>query len=148
MTNNFQLGICEIYHPSLYGFTENSYPFIHNHIMIYLTIDNDDFFDSTHYDITHNLLYYYLYFNRRQTLINHPTVRNYHNITNNINNVKLDIIQIIELSGNELTACIKTIWLKLLQRKWRRILKEREYKILKLKNFRILRKREITGRNY
>jgi hypothetical protein len=144
--SKFTLGICEIFHPQLYGFTNNSYLHINNHFMVYTTITRADFLHMNYYDLMDNMLNINSYYNKRVSLVEHPIIRNYNNIINNENSVKIDIIEIIEMPGKEITACIKTIWLKLLQRRWKRIFHERKNKIQKLKNIRILRERETYGK--
>jgi len=150
--NKYCLGICEIFNPALHGITSNSDPNICSHYIVHYSVELDEFWDLSYEDCLENLLEYYHNFNyihRYESIVYHPIIRNYGHLLENIDDVngiiKLDIIEIIELSGNEQVACIKTIWLKLLQRKWKRIYKERKDKIHKLKNLRILMKREITG---
>jgi len=114
-----------------------------------MEIDLEDFWNKDYEDCLEDLLEYYheyFHYHQRESIIYHPIIRNYNHIIDNIDYLKLNIIQIIELPGFEQVACIKTIWLKLLQRKWKRIYKERKDKIKKLKNLYILRNREITGR--
>ena len=148
MNNKLCLGICEIFHPQLHGYTDKSDPNINGHYLIHTTIDLDEFFDSSYEDCLENLLDFYHerfgYYNR-MNYIEHPIIRNYNHILNNIENLNLEIIEVIELSGNEQCASIKTFWLKLLQRRWKRIYKESKNKIEKLKNYHILKNREITG---
>ena len=144
----FCLGICEIFHPKLHGWTINSSLYIDSHYIVHMEIDLADFWNKSYEDCLEDLLEYYHFnfnYNHRESIIYHPTIRNYNHILDNIDYLKLNIIQIIELSGQEQVACIKTIWLKLLQRKWKRMYKDRKIKIQKLKNLYILRKREITG---
>ena len=144
----FSLGICELFHPKLHGLTSNSSPYIQSHYIVHMKIDLVDFWNKDYEDCLEDLLEYYHHnfsHNRRESIIYHPIIRNYNHILDNIDYLKLNIIQIIELPGYEQVACIKTIWIKLLQRKWKRIYKDRKDKIQKLKNPRILMKREITG---
>lgn len=148
MTNKYSLGICELFNPYLHGYTSKSSPTINSHYLIHSEIELADFFDLSYEENVENLLeYYYNFFHyRRLTVISHPIIRNYHHIIDNVDIIKLDIIEIIELPGLEQVACIKTFWLKILQRKWKRIYKERKIKMQKLKKLHILRKREITGK--
>ena len=149
-TSSLQLGICEIFHPKLHGFTNNSSPNICTQYIIHHTFSLSEFWDMSYEECIEELLEYYhsnFYYYRRDTIIYHPVIRNYNHILNNVNHYKLDIIQLIELSGNEQVACIKTIWLKLLQRRWKKIYKERINKIKRLKNLYILQRREVTGQS-
>ena len=146
--NKFCLGICELFHPRLHGFSSNSTQNIESHYIVHMEINLVDFWNKSYEDCLEDLLEYYhhnFHHYRRESIIYHPIIRNYNHIFDNINYLKLNIIQITELPGHEHVACVKTIWLKLLQRKWKRIYKYRKNKIQKLKNLYILRKREITG---
>ena len=149
MSSKYVLGICEIFHPTIHGYNNNSFPNVVTHFLVHTIVDIKDFWDNSYDECLEDLLEFYnINYNvsLRESLIDHPTIRNYYHILSNVQNLKLDIIEVFELPGNEMCACIKTIWLKLLQRKWKRIYKERQDKILKLKNPHFLMKREITGK--
>ena len=148
MSSKYVLGICEIFHPTIHGYNSNSYPNVVNHFLLHTTIDLEDFWDNSYQDCLNDLLEFYnkdFNFSLRESLINHPTIRNYYHILYNVQHLNLDIIEVFELPGNETCACIKTIWLKLLQRKWKRIYKERQDKIKKYNNYHFLMKRQING---
>ena len=147
-SKKYELGICEIFNPNIHGLTDLSSPNINSHYLIHSTIELDEFWDSSYEDCLENLLefyYHHFHYHKRITLIEHPIINNYNHILYNINHIKLDIIESIELPGNEQVACIKTFWLKLLQRKWKKIYKNRQIKMQKLKNIHNLMKREIIG---
>ena len=54
----------------------------------------------------------------------------------------MDIIEIIELDTGEFVACIKTPFIKIIQRKWKNIYKN----IQERKNFHLIKYREINGK--
>jgi hypothetical protein len=146
MQNKYLLGVCEIFHPNIHGFTNNSYPYIQTHFMVISIIHKYDFFHmSINSYQDHIQKYYNMNLNK---LLNHPFIRNYYNIISNINNIKLNIIEIIEMSGYEYSAIIKTFWLKILQRKWKNIYKNKILKLKKMKNIKYILNREITTKNY
>lgn len=148
MRNKYNLGVCEIFHTNIHGFTNNSYKYIHGHYMILSIIHKSDFYTMCIRDCIHdyiNSVYRYYNINNHK-LIHHPNIRNYNNIISNKNNIKLNIIQIINLSTNENIAIIKTFWLKILQRKFKKKYKNRLIKLEKMKNIRYLIQREILGK--
>ena len=76
----------------------------------------------------------------------HPTIRNYNNIIKDKNYIKLDIVYIDKLAGDETVGYIKTFWIKLIQRRWKKIYKQRQ-DILKQRMLpKSIREREITGK--
>lgn len=142
MQNRYNLGICEIYHKNIHGYREKSNLYIHNHFILVFYIDvNDLYNDQIVRNNINNMYRSYSYI-----LTSHPTIRNYHKIISDINNLKINIIETIELPSKEIICIIKTIWLKLLQRKWKNIYKKRIMKLKKMKNFSIIVKREIIGK--
>jgi len=54
-----------------------------------------------------------------QNNIPHKTIRNYHNIIRRPNYIRPEIAECFELPTLEHIAIIKTIWLKIIQRKWK-----------------------------
>jgi hypothetical protein len=56
---------------------------------------------------------------RAQNYIPHKTIRNYHNIISRPNYIRPEIAECFELPTLEHIAIIKTIWLKIIQRKWK-----------------------------
>ena len=56
------------------------------------------------------------------------TIRNIEEIYTNPKNTNIEVIQVIQLSGLEQIAIIKTIWLKLLQRKFKKHYKNKMFK--------------------
>ena len=138
------LSICELFHPRINSFTIVNDRMICSYYIIHTIVSLEEFKYLSFHQIVLNLLQYYFFF-RRESVIIRPIVRNYFSIINNLHHIKLEIIEVIIMENGEKTACIKTIWLKLFQRRWKRICYERKTKIQKLKNPYILHKREICG---
>ena len=127
----FKLAICELHIPDLHrymGFTETT---ITSHYMITSIIGIDNFYNDGYKDDISILKECYLMWlyppEERERSINipdniiHPVIRNYKNIIDDGNYIKL------EYFGNvEMVAIIKTFWLRLIQRIWKRIFRERK----------------------
>ena len=58
--------------------------------------------------------------------ISHPIIRNYSNIIRRANYIKPEIGLCIELHTHEQIVIIKTIWIKIIQRKWKKVFAERK----------------------
>jgi hypothetical protein len=77
---------------------------------------------------------------------NHPTIRNYHNIISRPNYIKPEIGEYILLPTQEAVAILKTVWLRIIQRKWKKVFAERQ-NIIKYRCYpSSLREREIYGK--
>jgi hypothetical protein len=76
----------------------------------------------------------------------HPTIRNYHYIISRPNYIKKEIAQCIELPTLERIAIIKTLWIKLIQRKWKKVFKQRQQIMKTRMRPYSLYNREITGK--
>lgn len=61
-----------------------------------------------------------------QNYIPHKTIRNYHNIISRLNYIRPEIAECFELPTLEHIAIIKTIWLKIIQRKWKLVFAARK----------------------
>lgn len=171
--NKNYLMLCELHHPSIHGKDANSDSNIETHYLVYdrfepwsgisyLALDEDYETDDEHdsdsdndnpnhitklqdeldflqdkYSYPNDLVLYYG---------NHPTIRNYHYITNNPNYIKPEIGQYIILPTQEAIAILKTIWLRIIQRKWKKIFAERKQIITLRKNPSTLYYRHINGK--
>jgi hypothetical protein len=152
MTSKNYLMLCELYHPKLHGFDENSDPNIFGHHMVayikhsresdnesdggYSDDYNDDDDSSDENDeLTLDNTIMQTYQNKYKNLVQnslkfninleHKIVRNYINIVTKDNYITPHIGQRIYLSGDECVAIIKTTWLRIVQRCWRRVYKTR-----------------------
>ena len=63
----------------------------------------------------------------------HKLIRNYHNIINRVNYIKPEIAECFELPTGEYIAIIKTIWIKIIQRKWKKVYASRQ-NIIKIRS--------------
>jgi hypothetical protein len=144
----YYIAICELFHPILHGKDENSSIGIENHFLVAETFELDEFYDNSYQDTITALNSDYKRVSRnisKKHMQQHPTIRNYNKIIEKDNFIKLDIIHIDELAGNESVACIKTFWIKLIQRRWKKIYKQRQ-DILKHRMLpRSIREKQLTG---
>ena len=74
----------------------------------------------------HSSHYEELIINRNFYHIPHKTIRNYHNIISRPNYIRPEIAQCILLPTLEHIAIIKTIWIRIIQRKWKCVFIERK----------------------
>jgi len=142
--SKYTLAICHLFHPILHGFTENSDQTIIGHYLVFMEINNSQYFNNNYKREIQRLKRFY-----DIVILDdhpHPLIRNYHTIKNSDNYIKLDIIQSCIRPGLEEVACFKTFWLKIFQRKWKKIFNERKKKIKKLSNPKNLMKREMNGK--
>lgn len=78
--------------------------------------------------------------------VKHSTIRNYRNIIARPDYIRPEIAECIVLPSQHTVAIIKTIWIKIIQRKWKKVYSERN-KIIKTRmQYSSLKTREITGR--
>ena len=113
----FKLAICEIFNRHIHGHTQHSSPGIDEHILINDEVTSDEFMNNEWMESINMLrdAWQTIPYNLKQ----HPTIRNYQHIVSGPNYYKVDIIEMIELSGGEQIAIIKTGGLKTIQRRWR-----------------------------
>ena len=166
--SKYKLAICELHIPDLHGYTNSSDKDIINHYMITNIVELEEFYDDDYKDdiaILNEcyLIWLYSYIDEVDNYnydsdnedeldkylvrnnISHPNIRNYSNIIDNGKYIKLDIVEIHELDGEEMVGFIKTFWLRILQRKWKKIFKKRKEVIRKRKSLCSLKYREING---
>lgn len=147
-TKNWNLMLCELHCPSIHGKDEQSDPNIETHFLVY---DRFETITGTSYQYLINDMYmlkqYYssLSSSNTQQLENHPTIRNYHNIISKPNYIKPEIGEYILLPTQEAVAILKTIWLRIVQKKWKKVFAERQIIIQKRCCVSHLRDRENNG---
>ncbi len=141
----YQLAICELYHPYFHGNivdeTEVVKNYIYNSYLCAYTIEDDEMYDDDLYP-TDNSGPWGLRQERIWPEIEHPTIRNYRNI---VRQYQLDIVQPIYLSTGHMMCIPKTFWLKIIQRKYKKYYKELQKRIQRAKNPKVLLRRQITG---
>lgn len=163
-TKNY-LMLCELFHPYLHGFNENSDPNIFGHYIVAYIKDNETSdseseyseYDDDYTNDTDELILdegvVSLFKNKYKKLVKyiqrfnvdmeHKIIRNYVSIITKNNYITPHIGQRIYLSGNECVAIIKTMWFKVVQRCWKRVYKKRIQIISNIiKNPQYLLKRE------
>ena len=76
----------------------------------------------------------------------HPTIRNYHNIIARQDYIKPEIGEYIILPTQEAIAILKTVWLRIIQRKWKKVFAKRKDIIRSRCRPSSLHEREIYGK--
>lgn len=148
---SFNLAICELHIPDLHDFMDVAVQEITNHFIVTNIVELDEFYSDDYKDdiaILKECYLLWLYEPNEESVvladrITHPVIKNYREIIDNGNYIKVDII-LVDYIGDEMVAIVKTFWLRLIQRKWKRLYKERKY-IVK-KRIATLRQREINGK--
>lgn len=144
----YYIAICELFHPRIHGKDENSSIGIENHFLVAETFELEDFYNNSYQDTINAVQADYKRVSRKfcNKYLQHPTIRNYNKIIETNNYIKIDIVCVDELTGNETVGYIKTFWIKIIQRRWKKIYKQRQ-DILKQRMLpKSIREREITGK--
>ena len=76
----------------------------------------------------------------------HSIYRNYRNIITRPDYFKPEIAQCVYLESQHCVAILKTIWIKLIQRKWKKVYAERKRVLGERCGIRAIRVREIQGK--
>jgi len=123
------LAVCELFHPKVHGFTNESSPSILGHYIVRFSVDTDEFMNiNTLNEINSAIATIKLIFKKISSKYvpdKNDHVRNYKNIVGNPNFIRIEIIEKIRLSpGEEDIAIMKTCWLRIFQRKWRSVYKQ------------------------
>ena len=110
------IAICELFNENIHGTSSRSTTDINQRFIASYILSNEEFMDKNEWqNMLENMKNAYSQYS--QSAKCHPTIRNYSNIVNNPNYYKLEIVQVQEMPGGELTAVIKTGYIKTLQRK-------------------------------
>jgi len=121
------IAICQPYNKYIHGQTQDSNPYINRHFMVEEVVYIEEFYNNLYRYSIQQISF--LNANRNLFLPN-PT---------------LEIVEAIELPSGELVACIKTFWLRLIQRKWRKVFEKRKRELNKLKNLNNFLNRQKYG---
>ena len=131
----YNIIICELYNARIHGTTNAE---VLNHYLVHSRYKKCDaellYFDVRYMQNNYNDL----------SDKSHDIYTNYEKIISNNNYIKPEIAECIYLNDGYCVAIIKTIWIKLIQRKWKNILKKREYTIRQICQPKSLRYREET----
>jgi hypothetical protein len=142
-----QLAVCEIFNPAIHGQTNESSPDITSHFLVHTTVEPEEFYDLSFTDLIRMLrdgyhAYLSVWGDRAPY---HPIVRNYDAIVRGDAYIKLDIVVLDELIGQECVGYLKTHWIRLVQRCWKRVFKERKQLIKTRSTPAALRYRSVHG---
>ena len=171
--NKHYLMLCELHYPAIHGKTENSDHNIENHYLVYDKFDfrtgisyscmddyeeyntDNEYESDEDYenqdrliklpDILKFLRDFYSNLNSNY-LKAHPTIRNYNNIISRPYYIKPEIGEYIILPTQEAVAILKTVWLRIIQKKWKKIFNERKNILRKRLLPSSLYTRELTGK--
>ena len=171
INGRFNLVLCEIHYSPFHGKSKSSYKYIEGHYLLIDKFDgisgivldtdeeeNSDYNSDSDYDSDsdsdsnplHISNVQQLYLNEYASLITtnfpHKTIRNYHNIISRPDYIKPEIGECIELATGEQIVIIKTIWLKIIQRKWKKVFAKRQQIINHRVSPSSLSFRQLTGR--
>jgi hypothetical protein len=170
----FNLVLCEIHYTPIHGKSKTSYKNIEGHYILIDKFDGisgisfdefDEFIDySTDEEpnsdsdsdgdsdsrVTNISDVQQLYLNEYATLLTrqfpHKIIRNYDNIISRPDYIKPEIGECIELDTGEQIVIIKTIWLKIIQRKWKKVFAKRQSIIKYRSSPSSLTFRQLTGK--
>jgi hypothetical protein len=114
--------------------------------------DNEDESDNdndTNETILSSISDFSAFYNEYYNEINlepHIIIRNYENIISRPHYIKPEIAQCVMLQTQHSIAILKTIWIKLIQRKWKKIYAERQSIMRRRMSPSSLSTRELTGK--
>ena len=169
--SRFNLVLCELHYTPIHGKTRTSCPIIEGHYLLIDQFDGstgiilDDLEEYTEYDTdeetddddddddgrARNISdFQNIYSNYYAILLTrhfpHKTIRNYHNIISRPNYIKPEIAECINLPTGEHIVIIKTMWIKIIQRKWKKVFSARKH-IIKCRSCPAsLSTRQLTGK--
>ena len=161
----FNLVLCEIHYTPIHGKSKTSYKNIEEHYLLIdkfdgisgIALDTDEEVNSdsdsdsdSDSRVAHISEVQQLCSNEYATLITihfpHKTIRNYHNIISRSDYIKQEIGECFELVTGEQIVIIKTIWLRIIQRRWKKIFAKRQLIIKYRSNPTSLTLRKLTGK--
>lgn len=144
MTSKYQLTLCEIFHPKIYGMDENSNSQILTHFIVLNSYsfqeyesqettdsdsdestDEEEDYDNNNVVSFINMIYkdiQYIHHRTRYIPKEHPIIRNYLNIRKK--GLRIHISQNILLQSGEKISILKTFWIRIIQRKWKKVYNE------------------------
>ena len=173
MSGRFNLILCELHYSPIHGKAKTSYKNIEGQYLLIDKFDGttgiafdefDEFIDySTDGEansdsdsdndsdrVTHMSDVQRLYRNEYAMLITrnfpHKIIRNYHNIISRPDYIKPEIGECFELFTGEQIVIIKTIWLKIIQRKWKKVFAKRQSIIKYRSSPNSISFRQVTGK--
>ena len=131
--SKYKLGICEIHNPFIHGNNSSDY-----HFIVYCLFTPEQLYNNEYKSYTNFLRKAYRHF--PNYCFDH-IIKTYKKIVLSKKSFQIDIIQYDVLPNGEYNACIKTHYIRLIQRKWKNIYYSRK----KYGNPKMLLYREIYG---
>lgn len=173
INGRFNLVLCEIHYSPFHGKSKSSYKYIEGHYLLIDKFDgisgivldtdeeensnnNSDYDSDSDSDSDSDINPFHisniqqLYLNEYASLVSrnfpHKTIRNYFNIIGRSDYIKPEIGECFELVTGEQIVIIKTIWLKIIQRKWKKVFAKRQQIIKYRLSPSSLSFRQLTGK--
>jgi hypothetical protein len=119
----FNIVLCELHNEMLHGLENNSA--VQYHYLVsarFKNLNTDSINDSA---ALWKDQYRRLANSRIEQGKTHPIYRNYASIISKTNYIKPELAECVYLESQECVAILKTVWIKLIQRKWRNIVHAR-----------------------
>ncbi|MEI6152283.1 MAG: hypothetical protein WCQ10_07130 [Chitinophagia bacterium] len=140
-SNKCYLALCELYNGKIHG---SNNKFINSQYLVLQRFTKRDLFEET---LTGIISKYSREYRKLASQPNtcHSIIRNYKNIISRDNYISPQIVKCSYLPEGECVAVIKTIWIKLIQRKWKTIFSERQRIIGERSHINSIFYRELHG---
>ena len=171
-TRQFNLVLCELFNSHVHGSNDNDVEPVDGHYLLIdvfdgssgtLLEDDDEFYedstddeDDDYSENSNNSTSiaafssdYNEYYHQTQNVVlskPHKIIRNYKNIIARPDYIKPEIAECLVLPSQHSVVIIKTIWIKIIQRKWKKIYAEQKNIIKRRMQYSSLKTREITGK--
>ena len=148
--SRFNLVLCEIFNRNIHGASSEHIDPVDGHYLLIAKFDGktrrllddvDDLEDIDDYAEFYNDEYY-----NDTEFAPHIIIQNYQHIVSRPNYIKPEIAECIVLDSHHNVVIIKTIWIKIIQRKWKKIYAERMNVIRRRFLPTSLYTREVTGK--
>jgi hypothetical protein len=143
-TTRFNIVLCELHNERLHGIGNNldvrNHYLVNSRFKTLITESIDDciaLYKGQYHRLTHS---------RNEQSRTHPIYRNYASIISKTNYIRPEIAECVYLESQECVAILKTIWIRLIQRKWKNIMKIRQDVLSKRRHPIALRFKEYSGR--
>ena len=152
--SRFNLVLCEIFNRNIHGASSNQIQAIDGHYLLIAKFDGatrmlleDDVVEEEEDEDIYDYADFYNdeYYNFI-SIAPHIIIRNYKNIVAKYDYIKPEIAECIVLDTQHHVVIIKTIWIKIIQRKWKKIYAERMIIIRRRFQITSLNTRELTGK--
>jgi hypothetical protein len=153
--SRFNLVLCEIFNRNIHGAPSSQIQAIDGHYLLIskfdgttgMLLENEDDDDDDDDEDVYDYADFYNdeYYNDTE-FAPHIIIRNYQNIVSKPDYIKPEIAECIVLDTDHHVVIIKTIWIKIIQRKWKKIYAERMTIIRRRSQINSLYMREVTGK--